>query len=301
MSGSMQRYLESKRSVDDRALNRRVLSRFADGLTARARERDGPVRLVEVGAGVGAMVHRLAAWDVLPPRLSYRAVDVDEGSIAYAGERLPEWLADEGYAVERRGDGLLARKESGGVDRRLEISLETADAFAIEGTADAVVACAFLDVVDLEAALSTVAGLLRDGGLLYAPITFDGGTGFVPTHPLDDRIERLYHRHMDELRDEPGSSRAGSRAIARLPDAGFSLLEVGGADWIVHPHGNAYPDDEDVFVDHLLGTIDGALAAYPQSVLEPADRERWIELRRGQLDRCELVFVAHHLDLLARA
>lgn len=297
MTDSVQAYLASKRTVDDRALNRRVWSQFADELAACARSRDEPVRIVEVGAGIGAMVARLAAREVLPSHVSYRAVDVDAGNIAFAKTHLPTWLAAAGYAVERTGDGLLARRD----DRcLLEVTLETADAFSIADEADAVIAAAFLDIVDLERALTMLPELARDGGVLYAPITFDGETAVSPPDPLDETIERLYHRHMDELRDQPGSSRAGRRLVTRLPAHGYDVLAAGGADWLVRPHESGYPADEATFLGHLLETIDGALADYSSEALEPAARERWVERRRRELERGELVLVAHHLDVLAR-
>ncbi len=303
MTDAVQAFLASKRTVDDRALNRRVLERFSTGLARRQRDGSGaaePVRIVEFGAGVGTMIARLASWGHLPDRVSYRAIDRDEETVAYAREHLPTWLEDTGYEVSRRDDGLLARSGR----RRLEVHLEVGDALAVtdgEAAADAVVAAAFLDVVDLETALSAVRERLAKGGLLYAPITFDGGTTFAPSHPLDERIERLYHRHMDEVRDQPGGSQAGRDLLTALPDAGYDVLATGGADWIVRPREGGYPHDEATFLESLLETIDGALADYPEIELDASSRRRWLEARRDQLERGELVLVAHHLDVLARA
>ncbi|MFU8868859.1 class I SAM-dependent methyltransferase [Natronococcus sp.] len=298
-------YLEAKRTVDDRALNRRVLERFAEGLDARS----SPVRIVEIGAGIGTMIARLAAWDRLPTEVTYRAVDRDAESVRYARERVPEWFEDAGYAVERLEDDpggttLVARSDG----RRLEVTLEVADGFEIEDRADAVIASAVLDIVDLERALPAIEGLLEPGGLLYAPITFDGGTTFAPRDPLDDRIERHYHHHMDAVRSA-GGSRVGRELLWRLPDAGWSVLEAGGSDWIARPRGEkeGYSGDERLFLESLLETIDGALADFESAEresgvgdLESAERRRWLERRRNDLEREELVFVAHNLDLLAR-
>ncbi|MHC3438412.1 class I SAM-dependent methyltransferase [Natrialbaceae archaeon A-gly3] len=294
-SMSTQRYLEGKRTVDDRALDRRVLERFTAELAGRASENEG-VRIVELGAGVGTMVARLAAWGSLPTDVTYRAVDRDRESIAHAHERLPSWLEDAGYDVETREGGVLARKE----DRRLEVTLEVADAFEISGEVDAVIAAAFLDLVDLERALASIGELLVDGGLLYAPITYDGTTRFAPAHPLDDRVEQLYHRHMDEIREGPGSSRAGRDLLEALAGSAYDVLAVGGSDWIVRPVDGSYPADERAFLEYLLGTIDDALAAYPAGVLEPGTRRRWMDVRRRRLEGNELVFVAGNLDVLAR-
>ncbi|MDG5818921.1 class I SAM-dependent methyltransferase [Natronococcus sp. A-GB7] len=308
-------YLEVKRTVDDRALNRRVLERFVEGLDARS----SPVRIVEIGAGIGTMIARLAAWDCLPDEVAYRAVDRDAESVRYARERVPEWLEDAGYAVERLEDDrggttLLAR--SGG--QRLEVTLEVADGFEIEDRADAVIASAVLDIVDLERAVPAIEALLEPDGLLYAPITFDGGTTFAPPDPADDRIERRYHHHMDAVRSA-GGSRVGRELLWRLPDAGWSVLEAGGSDWVVRPRAEGaragtetetemeYPDGERSFLEGLLETIDGALAELETDEresgigdLEPAERRRWLERRRNELESGELVFVAHNLDVLAR-
>ena len=50
------RYLRAKRSVDDRALHAGALSEFAKGLRERAGD---TLCIVDVGAGVGAMLPRL--------------------------------------------------------------------------------------------------------------------------------------------------------------------------------------------------------------------------------------------------
>ncbi|MDG5759459.1 class I SAM-dependent methyltransferase [Natronococcus sp. A-GB1] len=302
-------YLEVKRTVDDRALNRRVLERFVAELDARS----SPVRIVEIGAGIGTMIARLAAWDCLPEEVAYRAVDRDDESIRRARERVPEWLEGAGYAVERpedeRGETtLLARSDT----TRIEVTLEVADGFEIEDRADAVIASAVLDIVDLERAMPAIEGLLEPDGLLYAPITFDGGTTFAPRDPVDDRIERRYHHHMDAVRSA-GGSRVGRELLWRLPDAGWSVLEAGGSDWVVRPRAEGsgaktgYPDGERTFLEGLLETIDGALAELAGNELDselvdlvPGERRRWLERRRNELEREELVFVAHNLDVLAR-
>lgn len=303
-------YLTAKRTVDDRALDRRTWRRFVDTLTDAAGapspaddglggSPDRPVRIVEVGAGVGSMLARLAAWETLPATVSYRGVDLESEAIAAAHDRVPGWLSDAGYAVDVDEDGRIVATDPDG-PTRIEATFEVADAATVDDEADAVVAAAVLDVVDLDRMLPALRGCLRDGGVLYAPCTFDGGTGVSPAHPDDDRIERLYHRHMDEVRDLPGSSRAGRDLLERLPAHGYAAESVGGCDWVVRPHDGSYPHAEGAFLDHLLSTIDGALADYSADVLDPDRRESWIAARRDQRARGELTLVAHHLDVLAR-
>jgi hypothetical protein len=302
-------YLEAKRAVDDWALNDRVFERFADELAVLATRRERPVRIVEVGGGIGSMPVRLAERGVLPNTAQYRLIDLDANAVDYAGEWLPARLDTAGYAVERTSAGLVAESPTAGAesDRRLEIRLESGDAFAdhtADGPVDVVIGSAVFDLVDLDRALPWLSSTLESGGLVYAPLTFDGATGFAPSDALDGRIERLYHRHMDEVRDEPGGSRAGRRLLGVLEGDGrpFEVLGVGGSDWILRPQdrAEAVAEDERLVLRHLLETIDGALADYPASTLEPAERRRWIERRRVELDSGEFTLVAHHLDVLAR-
>ncbi len=54
------RYLAAKKSVDDRALNRHVWETLKSSLAAQVAET--PVRILEIGAGIGTMVERLLDW-----------------------------------------------------------------------------------------------------------------------------------------------------------------------------------------------------------------------------------------------
>lgn len=296
----MVEYLTAKRGIDDRALNRRVWDRFVESLTETARAIDRPLRIVEVGTGVGSMIARLAEWETLPGTVSYRAVDLNAACIDAARDRVPEWLAAAGYETEVSGDGDVIAEHST-AETRFEISFETADARRIVDDADAVVAAAFLDIVDPDRILRSVREIVADGGLIYAPCTFDGATHFSPADPNDDRIEQLYHRHMDEIRERPGSSRAGRAILDRAPAHGYVVEAVGGGDWVIHPRDGGYSGSERVFLEHLLETIDGALADYPAADLDPSVRRAWVEARTDQCARGELTMIAHHLDLLVRA
>lgn len=268
-----QAYLRAKRAVDDRALDRRVLDRLRGELS------DGPLDVVEVGAGVGTGIVRLLEWEVLPEAVSYTAIDRRPENVAAARER----LLDRGFAEGE--DGRLRRDET-------TVSLVAGDAFEVlrEGNEeyDLLVAQAFLDLVELDDALPALFGSLAPGGLAYFPITFDGETIFEPAHPLDELVLAAYHRDMD--RD--GSSETGRRLLSAIPTADGELLAAGSSDWVVYP---PYNGDERLFLAHILDTIEGALAGELGDGLE-----EWLAARRGQLERGELVYVAHQLDVLAR-
>jgi SAM-dependent methyltransferase len=275
------RYLESKRSVDDRALSRRVRDRLLSELPAAP-------RVLEAGCGTGATVARLHDWGVTPA--SYRGVDRDEGVVAFARRVRPA-------ARRRDGDDAVETDRGYGIDGRA-FAFETGDAleaFDDEGAADLLVAQAFADLVSLSEMLDAFEAAVRPGGLVYLPITFDGGTIFQPDHPADDAIERAYHRSIDR---RPGrDARAGRHLAELLRDRAGELLAVSSSDWIVRPRDGAYPADEAYFLGRILGFVEDALADSSEAV---DGRAEWLQTRREQLAAGELTYVAHQYDLLYR-
>ncbi len=285
-------YLAAKRTVDDRALNRRVLRRFSAELPESA-------RILEIGAGIGTMVERLHSWDCLPRDTHYTAIDIDPETVGVARERL--------LAGEFESDGDDIRLMDG--ERQLTVSFEIADAIDFSARTDerwdALVGHAVLDLFDLESALPPFLSVLEPGGICYFPITFDGGTSFDPPHPQDARVERLYHEHMDD----GGSSDAGRRLLAALRARGLhdasggarretTVLAVGSSDWVVFPQNQSYPADEAAFLRYILDTIDGVLDGTPD--IDAKAFADWRRTRHRQVEAGELTYVAHQLDVLAR-
>ena len=292
MTGNaFQRYLYAKRTVDDRAIDRRVLGRLEEALPVVDREAE-PLRVLEVGAGVCTMPTRLHERGVLPERTRYVAVDERSENVAAARDHLRERGFEE---PDGERDGRLRYADG---EQRVDVEPVVGDAFEVGGEYDLLIAGAFLDLVDLSWALPRLFDRLRPGGLFYFPITFDGGTIFAPELALDDRIAALYHREMDErTRDgrSAGHSRTGRRLFTRVPEAGGEILAAGSSDWVVHP---PYPADESFFLHHILGTIEGALSGHPE--LDEGAFEEWLGTRRDQVEREELTYVAHQLDVLGR-
>lgn len=292
-----QRYLRAKRTVDDRSLDRRLHGTLRSGVADRAADRDGPLRVLEVGAGIGTMIDRLLAWDSLPPgKTEYAAVDVDPENLAHIPERLVDAADDRPVAATRTDDGV----ELVGADRTVSVTTHASRATAFVADTDRawdlLIGMAFLDIVDADR-LSTLLSGLDPGGYWYFPITFDGGTRFGPDHPADDAVEQAYHRHMDAK--PGGDSRAGQHALERLRAIdGVTVGGVAGSDWAVYPRQGGYPGDEAYFLRYVIGTIDGAL----DELGEPDQdiREEWLRTRRRQVADTELVYLTHQLDLLGR-
>lgn len=304
---SFPRYLAAKRTVDDRALDRRVW----DVLAAELERRGGAPDVLEAGAGSGAMVERLVGGGLVR-RGRYTAVDVDAGVLAEARRRLPAWATERGIAAVKRGGGLEMRTADGVVAVEL-VAADLAELLPEPGRRDSVtgrgydllVAHAVLDLLDLETFLPRLLAPLTPGGLCYFPITFDGGTFFQPPLELDAQVAALYHESMDRRKavGRPGgSSRSGRRLLAALPAAGVEILAAAASDWIVlpapHGSGGGYPGDEAYFLRYLLDTIEGALDDHPG--LDRHAFAAWLRRRRRQVDRGELILIAHQLDVLGR-
>lgn len=280
MTHASVRYLEAKRSVDDRALARRVRDELLEILPAEP-------RILEAGCGTGTMVPRLLDWGIESG--SYRGVDRDDRVIAFAKGNRPDALRNAGYEVNETEQGFTVDGVS--------VSFETGDALtAVEGErADLFIAAAFADLVSLTELIDTVESALHPGGLAYIPITFDGGTIFQPDHPADEAVERAYHRAID---DRPGrDSRAGRHLANLLRERPGELLAVAPSDWIVRPCGSTYPGDEAYFLGRILEFIEDALADRPESI---EGAESWLQRRREQLSAGTLIYVAHQYDLLYR-
>jgi SAM-dependent methyltransferase len=322
MNHAVVRYLEAKRTVDDRALSRRVRERLLAHLPAEP-------RVLEAGCGTGLTVPRLLAWGVKPG--SYHGVDQDERVVAFARSVRPAAMRYAGHDVTVTDRGFTFEGAP--------VVFERGDALAAfenEGEADLLVAQAFADLVPIEAAIEAFEAAVRPGGLVYLPSTFDGGTIFQPDHPADAAVERAYHRAID--RQSGRDVHAGRHLAELLRRRPGDLLAMAASDWIVRPRDavspgeegthpteggssptegaphpgeggsrpteggpppnqrGPYPADERYFLDQILSFVASALAG--ESTVEGF--EEWLATRREQLAAGRLTYVAHQYDLLYR-
>jgi SAM-dependent methyltransferase len=284
------RYLQSKQPIDDRALNRHVLGtleRFVRGQSATP-------RVLELGAGVGTMVSRLADWNALR-RAEYTLVDRESESLAAARRHLESW----GSVTQSSVDAIAVEKDGA----RLDVEFVRSDLFEFLDAAsrgeryDLVFANAVLDLTDLEPTLPRIWRALAPGAAYWFTINFDGETIFLPEHPLDASVVSLYHGTMtaDAGRTRAGHPETGRRLLLALPRSGASILAAGSSDWVVFPIQGTYPGDEAYFLHHILETVHTALAG--NSGLDAVALEDWRRARHAQVERGELVFIAHQLDV----
>lgn len=293
---SDQRYLHAKRTVDDRALNRGVLDALHASL-AELGER--PLRILEIGAGVGTMLSRLGDWGVLR-RTDYVLLDRDATSLASARAHLEGW-AD---VATVSGDVLGVKKAE--LEARAWFVAEEAFAFmaapAERQRFDVVVANAVLDLMELEPVLRAIWGVLKPGGRFWFSINFDADTIFEPESRLDEHVMRLYHKSMDDrVRDgrPAGHSKTGRRLLTAIGASGADLCAAGSSDWVVFPRAGGYVGDEAYFLRHIVHTIETALSGHPE--LDSAAFAAWVAERFGQIERGELCYIAHQLDVFGLA
>lgn len=293
---SYTRYLAAKKSIDDRALNKDVVEKLR-GLLPR----NTPLRVLEIGAGLGTMVARAQEWQLLS-QADYTLLDVDAQLLSDSRQWLSQWAQRGGLSTRESSSDLHITGPDVSLTVRL-VHSELGD--YLQGAyapVDLLIANAFLDLVEVPVMLPKLFQLVKPGGLCWFSINFDGDTIFEPHHPADSRLMASYHASMDErvrYGRPAGHSQTGRRLFHQLSAAGAAVLAAGSSDWLVLPQGaGGYPGDEAYFLHHILSTVEEALSQ--RSEVDQALLNEWLAQRRGQVDRSELVYVAHQLDFLAR-
>ena len=292
------RYLASKKSVDDRALNQQVWEQ----LVVNLKDIDQPIRILEIGGGIGTMIERLLERDVLKNAL-FTLLDEQAENIAEARRRLPAWAEKEGFHVSWDNQVLVLWKSG----CEIQISFLTEDLFNFlshrnpADKYDLLIAHAFLDLVDIPATLPILFDLLQSEGLFYFTINFDGETILEPKIPDDAQIIDRYHQTMDARMINgklSGDSRAGRHLFTHLKNAGGEILSAGSSDWVVFANQNGYPADEAYFLRFIINTIHNALPADGEIAQDRIDT--WTGTRKSQITARTLVYIAHQLDFLGR-
>ncbi|MCX6057942.1 MAG: class I SAM-dependent methyltransferase [Chloroflexi bacterium] len=291
MEYSFPHYLLSKQSVDDRALNQTVFDSLKANLPS------APIRIIEVGAGIGTMLTRLVRWELLA-KANYILVDEMSENIESAKEWIPLWAVEAGLSVETiEQDQLRVFDQT----RDVLIRFECADVFDFikknSTPAYLLIAHAFLDLLPMPESMPKLLTLTKN--LAWLTINFDGVTSLEPSidSALDEQIERLYHATMD-ARPTGGDSRAGRHLFSHLQMAGAQVLAAGASDWVVHSVNRKYPADEAYFLHFILHFFEESLAGHAE--LNTAAFANWIKERRAQIERGELVYIAHQMDFLAK-
>lgn len=277
------RYLRSKRTVDDRALNRDVMETVLASLPS-----DRPVRIAELGGGVGTMVDRLIETGRISSA-DYLLVDTESEFLDEARGLAPQW---------KQGRTRNVPTPTPGVSFDVSTQHSPLENWVREesSTYDLIIAHAVLDLVDVQAVLPRLLHRLTTRGVFWPTINFDGETIFMPKDPRDNALMDAYHLSMDErVRDgmPAGSSTAGRELFEHIRTAGGSIARAGSSDWVVFGDASGYESDEAYFAHHIIHTVEQELGTHPTLA---SSVRGWGELRHAQVESGELVYIAHQLD-----
>ena len=310
---TFQRYLASKRTVDDRALNHHVWESLHQAIASKAHAHQS-LTLLEIGGGIGTMIERLLEDGRLPPT-SYHLLDAEVENITTADQRLSERFTSTAHsqpsASTNKTPFLLLPTKTHHLHTPngspFDLYLYTKDLYEFLATAgpltqvDLIIAHAFMDLVDVPSTLPLLTATMHPGTLLYFTINFDGATILEPAidPAFDADIEQIYHRTMNEriTNGKPsGDSHTGRHLFHHMQTAGIHIVDTGSSDWVIIPHQGSYPHDESYFLHFIINTMYGALRHHP--AIDEARFEQWIQTRHAQIERGELIYIAHQLDYL---
>jgi hypothetical protein len=251
------------------------------------------------------MVERALEWGLFD-RADYLALDAMPENIKEADSRVPAFGKTLGFEVSAQSGSYRFKRGATGVTLSLTPSdvLDFIDEESQTTGWDLLIANAFLDLLDVPAALPRLLSVLRPGGLFYFTITFDGATILEPEidPALDARIQALYHETMDKRivkGKSSGDSRTGRHLFLHARSVGAHLLEAGSSDWVVFAGPDGYPADEKFFLHFIIDTMASALAGSPE--LDAQELREWTRLRHAQVEDEILVYIAHQMDFLGRA
>jgi SAM-dependent methyltransferase len=336
MKGDFERYLSAKATVDDRALDRTVLARFRDDVRARSAPRileagtgtaafcrrflswDDLPDCTYVAVDTDPALLATARTRVLRAarEAGFRASLADPTTTDLGLPVGPAGGDDGDETGARDGGGHTGeRGDAAGGDgpappttvaairlsgpARIDVHLVAGDALTVAAGAqwDALVAQAFVDLLSPADVARLVSGVV-DGGAVYLPITFGGGTAFEPSHPADDAVLDAYHATMVGDDGDRLGARAGRRLRTLLPEFGVDVAAVGESDWCVGPTDDAgtrerYPADEAYFLAVVVDTVaDAVRGRVPDETVDA-----WLAARREQREAGALRFGARNLDL----
>ncbi len=286
-------YLAIKQAIDDRSLNQSVWRTMTAWLRPRADNSE--FRILEIGAGTGAMLLRLLNADLLT-HCQYFAVELEPGFARIAENELAVWAGANGFTMEVTGPSCWTLKKA---EKVIEIQWLTADILGLvsvfdPGYFDLLIGHAVIDLLPVPACMPGLLNLVKSGGGYYFSLNFAGVTSFSPSDPRDLEISAAYHRDMDKR--FPGlewrASQTGQLLGRWLKEQGHLVLAEGDSNWQIstEPMSSAA---ENRFIGNILDTMEKALSGLD-------GLEDWLKLRRQQADSGNLLFFAANRDYFGR-
>ena len=299
MAIAFNEYLEAKYALDNRSFNSAVNGAFLSAL-----EHHTQLSCLDVGTGTGAMLGRVI--DANPQlSLTLTGLDCQSDLLTMACAKVKRQLENQNFSVCFDGKDIFGK----GLDREIRVSFECGylDEFfrSISNQAfDLITAHAVIDLLPLPTTLENFATRLKDGGLVYSTINYDGDTSLLPVY-ADPTFERQlldnYNASMEKRRisgELTGGAYAGRRLHTALTQTGFKIIAVGSSDWNITPIDGRYRDQDDICLVALLDMIRGENADCTS--VDASALSDWYQHRLYQLEQGQLGMIVHQLDILAR-
>ncbi len=281
-------YLDLKKAVDDRSLNRRVWQKMADWIIA-GRQQGKTLRILEIGAGIGTMTERLLDSGLLAD-CDYTAVELEAGFGAAAKTRQMGWAHANKWQFESEQD---LQWTLSGEHGKTRVRWMAGDALQVHtlfapGSFDLIIGHAVIDLLPVPRCMPDILACLRVDGGFYFSLNYAGETLFLPTLSADDAILGAYNRDMDkrfpDLEWQP--SHTGQLLGPWLVNNGHHLLAEGESDWKLVARAG---EPGNLFISNIIDTIETALAGMPGLA-------EWLTERREQLRDSNLQFRASNRD-----
>lgn len=301
-------YLTAKEWVDAVSLHPSVWRRVVDWLSVRGDSLGNePFHMLELGAGRGGLAELILRRKKLPAKMHCTFVDVNRDVLLSARHRLVQKFAlnseSAGVSFDPSDDSTINLRTPSGSDvtaRFLRADMVDPGLPTKLGgqRADLVIAHSVLDLVPLHQIVERIEALLATGGRLYAPVTFNGMTRFLPSY-LDPELEetfiQAYHKTIDERAEGSGGSNTGRVLLTMLRERGWQELIARPSDWLLSGDGDA---QERTFIRTILRFFHENLSR--REGLDEKQLKEWLDYRCDQLSEHVLLLHIHNLDIFAR-
>lgn len=282
-------YLAAKKSVDDTSLNPDVWAQLAAFLEEN--QTGEPLRILEIGGGIGTMIQRLLEADLLR-NVVYTVIELEPAFKKIAAQKMIHWCSENGRTFSIHPPSWhIEMKNAHGVEIRWKTG-DVADVLPELSPAsiDLIIGHAVIDLLPVPLFLPQLLAGLTPAGAFYFSLNYAGETRFTPAHPQDPTILRAYHHDMDWRFPELNwqASRTGLHLGEWLEEAGYAVVARGASDWSLESAGAGVSTSR-YFIAKILDTLEHALAGL-NGISE------WITMRRDQLAAGELRYFAANRD-----
>tara|TARA_R110000824_G_scaffold336_9_gene2236 strand:+ start:32824 stop:33708 length:885 start_codon:yes stop_codon:yes gene_type:complete len=251
-------YLDVKKVIDDRSLNKEVWEAFSGWVKSRESE-TGNLRVLEIGAGIGTMIERLLDSSILG-KCHYIALEPEASFKDAAKLRLRDWSESHelSFKILAPEIWLIVGDELNLTIEWLVDSAENITGLFKDNSFDLLLSHAVVDLLPVPIIMPDILKKLQPQGAYFFSLNFSGETKFEPRHQQDDEISRLYHADMDKrfptLTWQPSLTGLGLSKC--LENYGCKSVVDGESNWLLGI-------DDRQFIENILETIHKALDGLP--------------------------------------